>query len=311
MTRPAFLLINRNKSKWVARAVRGALSQTVPCYILISDQHSDDDSMAIIRQEVTNYQAQRDEYVGYPSFHTIKVVKCPVGGEFSMKSCNAHIAWCLEQLPEDISMIYQCSSDDYSLPARVQVCETALTRIDRQPVGICNAMYFEAPSETNRTARTGFPERSGFVNPGEGLQRLVYGSTIWAYRRDWLLKVGLDVNCTLDVYLGFLAALDGLYYVADAQHVHVQHAEKENQMGFQGRLLAASGDEQLILGEANCFQLSQLYLNCWERAQQLHGSIDAETQGAIANMILGTSCAWIRARTVLHEKKLMPMILPA
>lgn len=312
MSRAAFLLINRNKEMWVGQAVRGALAQTYPCHILISDQQSTDNSLSVIRAEVENYLAQRNEYVGGEPFHTIRIVWCPIIGPYSMRSCNDHLQWCIEQLPPEIEWVFQCSSDDYSLPDRVKVCMEAInalemSRAQRPFVGVCNAMFFDEP-DGKRTGSTGWPAQQGFIPAGEGLTRLAYGSTIWGYRRDWLLKIGLQVNCTLDVYLGFLAALDGLYYVANPQHVHVTHASVEN-MGFQGKLLAATGDESLILNELNQFQLLALYFDCAERAQQLHQGLPAEAQNGIVQKILDHAQGLLQTRTILNAKGIQPGIL--
>lgn len=307
MSLPVFLVINRNKSKWVSRAVQGALSQTVPCHVVISDQGSTDNSMSVILGEVENYQAQRE---GLPPFHKITILECPVDDAYGMRACNRHIAWCIDQLPADTDWIFQCSSDDYSLPDRVSHCLQSIANVTQPVVGICNAMFFEAPGETNRSNGTGFPTASGFVNAGEGLMRLVYGSTIWAYRRDWLLKVGLDVSCTLDVYLGFLAALYGLYYCHSPQHVHGIHTDVEFQMGFDGRLRNATDDNRPILEELNILQLQSLYMDCIIRAQELHPEgIPAEAQNACVQMILNCAFGLREKRMALNAMGIRPGLL--
>lgn len=302
--RVAFIIQNRNKEKYVARAVKGALSQTHPCLILISDQGSTDHSLAEIQRAVEEFG---------PRDHKVGIVQCPIRGAYGMRACNQHIQWCVEQLPGNIEWVVQCSSDDYSLPDRVKVCMDAvdvLAAEEKPIVGIVNTMYFEKPEETNRDAVSGFPRESGFIDPAEGLLKLAYGSTIWAYRREWLLKVGLQVDCTLDVYLGFLAALEGLYCVANPQHVHCEIAGGEFQMGFQGKMRGADGEELLRLAELNHFQLLGLYSDTMKRAGELHpNGIPRDAYEACVNTIFGQSHAWLEARRVLHSKNITPGVL--
>lgn len=297
----AFILNNRNKADYVGRAVHGALSQTVPCLILLSDQGSTDGSLAAIKKAVRSFGRARK--------HKVEVVECPVGGAYGMLACNRHILWCVEQLPKNIEWVVQCSADDYSLPDRVKVCMDALASLDRPAVGIVNTMYFEAPGETNREKVSGYPKVSGWIKAGDGITNLAYGSTIWAYRRDWLLRVGLDVPCTSDVYLGYLAAIEGLYCVANPQHVHCEAASLDN-MGFQGKLRAAKGDEAWRLAELNHFQLFQLYSLCADRVQELHpGGIPDEDWMPLAETMMNQAKAWMKAREVLHAAGVEPSTL--
>ena len=301
--KPAFIIQNRNKAEYVGRAVRGALEQTVPCEIIISDQGSTDGSLQVIRDAVSAFG---------PTHHNVRILECPVRGAYGMLACNSHLQWCVEQLQREISWVFQCSADDYSLPDRVKVCMETVDSLshDHDLVGIANTMYFENPGETNRESVSGYPRQSGWVKAGEGLAKLAYGSTIWAYRRDWLLKVGMNVACTLDVYLGYLAALEGLYCVASPQHVHCTAAGGTNQMGFQGKMRGASGDELWRLAELNHFQLLQLYQLCEDRARELHpGGIPDEDWHPLVEMILGQARAWVKAREVLHAAGITPGVM--
>ena len=109
---------------------------------------------------------------------------------------------------------------------------------------------------------------------------------------------------------GFLAALDkGFYVVANPQHVHCEVASLSN-MGFQGKLRAATGEDALCVAELNHFQLLRLYFACWEAAQSLHPEgISDEDTNAIVNMILGQSKGWLDARSRLHANKIIPWIM--
>lgn len=296
--RPTFIVNNRNKQGFVGTAVAGALSQTVPCEILISDFKSTDKSTDEIKRAI-------DESPRGAS-HDVRFVTCPLHPAQTMQSVNEHFDWMVSQTKGE--WIFQSSSDDYSLPDRVRVCMEA---VENHPCSVvATTMWFEKPGEAKRQARSGFPTETGYVKPGEGLLRLAYGSVIAAYHRDFLTRVGNGGPNTLDVYYGFMAALDkGFYVVCDQQHVHVEH-ESVNNIGFQGKMRGAGGDDLLRLAELNHFQLLQLYDGVAECCKRLHpDGINPDDWDALLNMIFGQAKGWLEARKVLHAKGVTPGVL--
>lgn len=296
--RPAFIINNRNKGKFVYRCVAGALAQTHPCDIFIADFGSTDNSRAEIERALAEIKLS--------SQHKVEYVKNDDPTEASMSAVNHAIAWMVDQVPNE--WIFQCSSDDYSLPDRVRVCMEVAKKYSC--AGIATTMRFEAPGRPEHNALSGYPTESGYVSAGLGLMRLAYGSTIWGYRRDFLKKVGLNVPCTLDVYLGYLAALDkGYYVVANPQHVHYMAADNEN-IGFQGKMRAAeeSGDKATItrINELNRFQLFELYLLTKIRQQELYPMAHQDEQNALLSMMLSQAHGWYTERKLLHEQKVTP-----
>ncbi len=294
-----FCVNARNKQNFVAKAVRGALSQTYPCEVILSDQQSTDGTLQVIRDTVRDFG---------PTHHTVRILECPVAGSYGMKAMNDHMAWIIEQT--DADWIFQSSADDYSLPDRVKVC---MEDVQQHPCSaVATTMYFLEPGQElqGQVPVSGFPRTTGYVEAGEGLLKLAYGSTIGGYKREFLKKVGSAGTNTPDVYWGFLAALDeGFYVVAEPHHVHQTHADTAN-TGFQGKMKGASGDELLRLACLNHFQLAELYMTCFERAQQLHpAGITQDAINAVVNMIIGQSKGWLSARKVLHERKITPGIL--
>ena len=188
--------------------------------------------------------------------------------------------------------------------------EQALKMRPEPPDAIACTMYFAKPGEDQPQAISGFPQKTGFVDAGEGLEKLAYGSVIYAYRRSFLEKLDDSGPNTADVYFGFLAAVGaGLYVVCNPQHVHVQHSALDN-MGFGGKLLAAEGDEALRLAELNHFQLLQLYDATLEKALEITGGkMQQAHYNAGLNMILGQSKGWLEARKVLHAKGITPAVM--
>lgn len=302
----AFVINARNKAKWVGNAVHGALSQTYPCHIILSDQFSTDGTI----EAMTNAAMSSQGVVGNKE-HKIEVVPCPIEGKYGMRACNEHFMWAASQT--DAEWIFQCSADDYSLPDRVRVCMEAVKANDCSVVA--NTMFFVQPGEehTEASPRSGFPPHSGYVGPGEGLWKMAYGSTIAGFHRDFLSKVGSAGDSTMDVYYGFLAACDkGFYVVANPQHVHVMHAELDN-MGFQGKMRAAeeSGDHTTImrLNELNRFQLLDLYFSTLAKASQLYPMIHVNDKNAILQMVLDQANGWLLERKKLHAEGITPAVL--
>jgi glycosyltransferase involved in cell wall biosynthesis len=301
VSRPAFIINNRNKGKFVYRCVAAALAQTVPCDIFVADFASTDDSRSEIERAVK--EAPR------AAQHKIEYWENDEPTKASMIAVNRAIAWMVERLPNE--WIFQCSSDDYSLPDRVRMCLQAAAKNDCAGVGC--TMRFEAPGRPEHGAVSGYPTESGYVSGGIGIHKMAYGSTIWAYRREFLLKVGLDVPCTLDVYLGYLASMDrGYYVVADPQHVHYMAADNEN-IGFQGKMRAAeaSGDRAMIdrINELNRFQLFELYFLTKLKQQDLYPMAHAEDQNALVGMLLAQASGWYQERVRLHANGITPGVL--
>lgn len=305
MKPPCFWVNNLNKGPWVYRAAASALAQTIPCEVLLTDARSIDQSWDEIQRAVAEAPRGAD--------HVVRAIQSPVSGVNNFRSFSDHWMWAMEQT--DAEWVLQCSSDDYSLPDRAKVCMDAVLgtggdMIAHRCSAVATTMFFENPSAPSRESCSGFPAQSGYVNAGEGLVKLAYGSVIAGYRRDFMLKVGGFGRSTPDVFYGFLAALDeGFYVVCNPQHVHVQHENIEN-LGFQGKLLAATGDDSLLLNELNHLQLMMLYDSTLARAMQLHPTgIPADAYNDAANMIFGQAQGLLGARRILNEKGLRPMVL--
>lgn len=318
----AFVINARNKVSLVGRCVEAALAQTYPCHILLSDQHSTDGTyeemeraldanpMPMMRvADAPEIDLVLDREVKEVPRHKVELLRCPIQGAYGMLACNQHIQWLAERT--DAEWIFQCSADDYSLPDRVRLCMQALEKNNCVAVGTNQRMF--DPLNPEQEAYSGVAE-SGYVTAGFGIERLVFGSLIAGYKREWLLKVGIkDVPCTVDVYLGYLAALDAGYYaVASVQHVHHMAADMSN-MGFQGKMRGAelSGDKEEMArtNELNRYQLFELYYLAKKRQQELYPLAHPQDQNALINMMLSQSVGWYHERKSMHDNKWTPGIL--
>jgi glycosyltransferase involved in cell wall biosynthesis len=320
----AFIITARNKAKDVARAVQGALAQTYPCQILLSDQGSTDGTYEVMEKTVAETPMPMRRVAEPPEIdlvldrdikevprHTVELVRCPIEGPYGMRAANSHTIWLMERA--DADWVFQCSADDYSLPDRVRVCMEA---VERHPcAAVACSMYFVAPGEeVGPMARlSAYPPESGYVSGGVGISKLVFGSTIQGWNREFFLKAGHAGDVTGDVYHGYLAAIDkGYYVVANRQHVHVQHVSMDN-MGFGGKLLAAeaSGDKTTInrINELNRFQLFELYYQIAKKQQELYPLTHESDRMPLINMLLAQACGWYAERKRLHEEGTIPWIM--
>jgi len=302
----AFVINNRNKGAHVYKAVQGALSQTYPCEIIISDQGSTDNSLAEIERAIAECPRGAK--------HEVRVLHCPITGPVGMEMGNAHFQWAWQQTSPEVEFIYQCSADDVSLPLRVQLCEAA--RLINPADAVATTMFFVKPEQlddilSNKEMQlmvSGFPTTTGYVNAGECLQHLGYGSVIAGYSRKFLESVDHGGKNTIDVLYGYLAALKGGFYVVNQpSHLHVEHAGADN-MGFGGKLRAVvDAQERMRLNELNQAQLFRLYRSCLAYAQkEFPNGIPQEHLVPLLNMMIGQSIGWLVEREKLSEADVTP-----
>lgn len=304
--KPVFWVNSFNKSKWTYAACEGALAQTIPCHILFTDAQSSDDSWQYIEKAIKECPRGAD--------HDITWLKTPTKGVNTFSSLSDHFTFALQTMQEefpDAEWLLQCSSDDFSLPDRAKVCMEA---VDKNPCSaIATTMFFAKPedlkADTQSLPVSGYQAQSGYVNAGEALQKLCYGSVIAGYSRKFLEKVG-GFTVTPDVYYGFLAAIDeGFYVVNDPQHIHIQHSSDKN-LGFGGKLLAATGGELARLNELNHFQLYELYrLTLAQAAKMFPSGIAQNDLNSLYTMMLNHSMGWYEARKHLHLNNITPGVL--
>ena len=133
----AFVINNRNKGAHVYKAVCGALSQTYPCEIIISDQGSTDNSLEEIHRALAECTRGAKHYV--------RILHCPITGPSCMETGNRHIQWCAQQATPGVEWIFQCSADDISLPNRVALCMAA---VETNPCdAVATTMFFATPEQ--------------------------------------------------------------------------------------------------------------------------------------------------------------------
>jgi len=297
--KPAFVVSNLNKGKYVYKAVAGALSQNIPCDVLITDAQSTDNSWDEIQRAVK--EAPRG------AEHTVRAIQSPMKGVNNFRSFGEHFAWAVEQTENE--WFLHGASDDYSFPGRARACMQAVAK--NKCVAVGTNMQMVDPMQPGKEMSSGVAE-SGYVSAGFGLNKLVFGSLIAGYKREWLKKVG-PFACTPDVYYGFLAALnEGYYAVAEIHHAHLMAVDEHN-LGFQGKMRAAelSGNREEItrINELNRYQLFELYFLTAKRANELYPMAHDNDKNAIAQMIINQGIGWYQERATMHANKWMPGVI--
>lgn len=302
MNRPAFFVTVLNKERMIYKSVMGALSQTYPCDIYISDAGSTDDTPSEIERALANADI-------YPQ-HTItrlhpqlSEVKC------GLRILNEHLMWCFEQIQNE--WIFHSSGDDWSLPHRVEACMKALETNKAAAVATPQFHLPENGKLEGPVPSTVAPHLKGYLSAQDGINKLGFGGCIAGYRRDFILKVGTPGLATPDVFWGYLAALDdGYFVVPEPHHVHTDSPNPDNN-GFGGRLMYAAqiGDETELaqLNELNRFQMFGHYYECAIKQEAYYPRAPAEAKAAIMNAMFSQAIGWYRERVEMHRRKMEPI----
>jgi hypothetical protein len=97
--------------------------------------------------------------------------------------------------------------------------------------------------------------------------------------------------------------------VANPAHIHINHAASSN-LGFGGKLLAATGDELARLNELNQFQLYKIYRTLLAKLAELFpNGIPQDDLNALYSMMLNHGIGWYDMREQLHQQHITPGIL--
>lgn len=300
--RPAFLVTVRNKERMIFRSVMGALSQTYPCDIYISNPGSTDNTPYEIQRALEN--AHR-----FPH-HTITHIKPKLSEvKCGIRILNEHLMWCFNEIPN--KWIFQCSGDDWSLPGRVEACMKVLEKHKASAIATPQFHLPEGAKLEGEMLCTAAEHLNGYLSPQDGINKLGFGSCIAGYRRDFVLKVGSPGLATPDLFWGYLASLDdGYYVVPEPHHVHTDAANPDNN-GFGGRLMYAQqvGNKIEIaqLNELNRFQMLGHYYECASAQERLYPNAPIEAKAAVVNAMFAQAIGWYKERVDLHRKGIEPI----
>ena len=304
--RPAFFITVLNKERMIYQSVLGALAQTYPCDIYISDAGSTDNTPAEIERalEQKHHCPQHTIHRLHPK---LSEVKC------GLRILNEHLMWCFEQIPNE--WIFHCSGDDWSLPGRVEACMKALETHKASAVVTPQFHLKEGETFGGQMLCTAAEHLSGYLSPEDGINKLGFGGCIAGYKRDFILKVGSPGLATPDIFWGYLAALDeGYYVVPEPHHVHTDSPNPDNN-GFGGRMMYWSeiGDETITaqLNELNRFQMFGHYYECAVRQEALYPDAPMAARQAVSNAMFGQAIGWYRDRASLHARGIEPMSMNA
>jgi len=239
----AFLMIARNKAKWVRRSAQAMLAQThSPLEIIFSDHGSDDGTREIIEECVR----------GYNGPNKVRIIDCPLKDHNGLVGCNVHLDWAHTQ--PDADWIMLTSADDIAHPERA--AKTAPIYEEHKPDMVLTSQeYMEADGKVR--GRSLGPDETRWCVPKDCTELLVGGSSSQSYSHEFVDAIGPlgTQTCGQDVVMPMLATLrNGAYYLHEVLHYYYEIAD-ENNAGLGGVIRATSDPvRKLQLEEVMHFQ---------------------------------------------------------
>ncbi len=289
----AFIVPVRNKEKYLPKMVEAVLNQTyAPMEIILSDQGSTDNSLAILE----SYQRR------YNGPNTIRVLQCPELDYKYMAGFNVHLNWLHNQT--DADLVICTSADDWNHPERTTKVVRAFE--DFKPDMVGTAIQFHEADGT-AIGTTAFPHESRFIEPIEMTERLVGGSSSQAWTHEFYETVGpLEGSSIIDVYLPFLAtAGKGFYFIDEPLYAYFRWADMEN-TGLGGVLLAAQGDEKVQYDELQRYQILSTYFAALRHIFKINCLKD-DVLKTLSTHLMGMSNSLISLRDEMTHKRIPPI----
>lgn len=297
--RGAFLIIARNKAKWVKMAAESLLAQThSPLEIVFSDQGSTDGTREILEACARSYNGP----------NKVRLIDCPHQEAKGMVGCNTHLDWAHSQIDADVIMMM--SADDRAHPSRA--ARTMEVYEEHKPDMVLTKQAYLNDDGTERGHSLG-PDETRWCVVQDCFDLLVGGSSSQSYTKEFVEAVGpLSTQvCGQDVVMPLLATLrKGAYYICEPLHDFFEHADAAN-TGLGGQMLAAGQDQsrKLQLEEVMHFQgASNLYfvasvMERWGMEKCAHAQI-------IAQNILDRAASWqnCRQKMTLGHIPPIPMV---
>lgn len=288
----------RDKAKFLPRTLHYALGQDFPnLEIIFSDQGSVDDSLKILKEWQSRYDGP----------HTFRVLECPHTETRGMAALNLHLNWIHEQTDADIFI--SCAADDVSYPQRTRKVVEAFEKFN--PSMVINAQFF-AEEDGKYGGETGYPTEDGWVKIDELFPRMIGGSTIQSWSREFYEAIGgLGGIGSPDMVMPILAIkLKGCYYLQERLHVYCKVSDPSN-TGLEGVLRAAKSEEEIMQIEELCHM--QVMVGLHTAVLKLHsiGKLDQEANAALIPAILDRASGWQNVRQRMALRRLQPMVFKA
>lgn len=296
----AFLVIARNKAKWVRYAAMSMLAQThSPLEIVFSDQGSTDGTREILEECMRSYNGP----------NKVRLIDCPHLEAKGMMGCNTHLDWAHSQIDADVIMMM--SADDRAHPERA--AKTMAAYEEHKPDMVLTKQAYVKPDGTVRGHSLG-PDEERWCVPNDCFELLVGGSSSQSYTKEFAEAVGpLSAQvCGQDVVMPLLATLrKGAYYLCEVLHDFYEHVDEVN-TGLGGQMLAAKNnrEKQLQLEEIMHFQgASNLYFVA--SVMEKWGIQNHPAAQLIAQNIIDRAASWQKIRGQLTLAKVPPLPMAA
>ena len=278
-------------------ALRGALLQTHPCRIIVSDQGSEDLSREVVLHVLKDYSG----------IHTVELKICPEIKNRGHTGYNDHYNWFQKTFKYDICL--SCSADDLSHPDRVEKTVKAYEE-NNMPSMVLTKQLFCDPGPDHTLVAIGqscYPEESRFLNGTEIIKELVGGSSTQSWSYEFAEEIGpLSVSCLPDVYMPFLASQSkkGCYYLNEAVHSFIRWVDANN-MGASGVMAAATTEEEKArISEVSLYQLTNAYVRCAEKSEELYP--EGKDSQACYEKIVTHAAQWANQRNDMTMHRIQP-----
>jgi len=313
MTEPkvSFIVPCRNKAHFIEKTAKSVLAQTYsPMEIILSDQGSTDDTLAILK-------ILADEYKGP---NTVRVLECPDTELRGMAGLNAHLNWLHTQMTGDL--VIMCSADDLNHPDRAKYTVEAWQKYNPSYIGTC-VQYLTGKGENKGFTAPARDE--GWVDPVENIVNLVGSSASSCWARDLFEKYGPMRGIeSQDMLLPFFGTLErGLFYINVPLHIYIEHAD-ENNTGLGGVCRAATlkrenatNDEELMKAleeegaatDCNNWHFTSNYFAMYRRVQEMNINILPELGQAVLQKALDGAAGWCLARDNITLARVQPKLM--
>lgn len=297
MRKYALLLLNRNKIRYVADAVKSMFAQVgPPIELLLSDNGSEDGSKALLD----------DMARGYAGPHKVRRLDCPYNGMPGMAGLNFHINWAMTQTDADVVMTL--AGDDYDLAQRSELTIKAFE--ERDPSMVLGAMYYvnEAMKYMGETPGLDVKDGDRWATIKDMTDNMMGGSTIQAWSHEFWDAVGpMEGVGSVDVPLPFLAVLmKGAWAIATRVHAYRQVIYPGN-TGLEGvwKAYPEGSPERLQVEENIHFQVTAGHYFALSRMQKL-GIQTEEAVNALAKCILDRNASWVNVRQRMSFEGIPP-----
>lgn len=285
-----------------------------PLEILLSDQGSTDNSVALCEEYQDRYYRGFLDAEVNPAAHEVRLLHCPHTHLTGFPAINAHLNWL--SLQTDAELIVATSCDDLNSPNRVSRLADEWIAHDR-PAFIGHQFAFAAPNGpiTGHSGHSALAE-SRFVSFSDCIAGAVSRIDCAWSAEFWNYTGGLFNFESLDFVLGSLAALSprGLYYLHEPLKTYLIWTNLADNLGLEGQIRALERQDDSSAAIAQTRELTEFHKHYnWRRiyerivsTPELFERLTEADHNTLAATLIDSACDWSRLREELAFAGITP-----